>query len=104
MPKKKITNLNEEFDLKLFVIIAKNNFYWVLVLISLGLTYSYVYLRYTPPVYQAQAVIKLDVVNNATAILNIRSSAVDQSAGSLAGDIELIRSRVILERALAKLP
>jgi len=43
-------------------------------------------------------------VNNATAILNIGSSSIDNTSSSLAGDIELIRSRVIVGRALSKLP
>ena len=105
MQKKKITNLNEEFDFKLFAIIAKKNFYWLFTLITLGLIFTFLYLRYTPPVFQAQSLVKIDVVNNASAVLNIRSSSIDQNNSNLiAGHIELIRSRVIVGRALAKLP
>jgi len=40
MAKKKITNFNEDFDLKLFVIIAKSHFYWVLVLMTSPTSYG----------------------------------------------------------------
>ena len=104
MPKKKITNFNEEFDLKLFVIIAKNNFYLVIIFMLLGFSISYLYLRYTPNFYQCQSVIKIDVINNANAILNIGGGIESGSPNSLAGNIELIHSRVIIGRALKQLP
>src|SRR6185369_3442702 len=105
MQKKKITNLNEDFDLKLFALISRKNFYWLFVLIVLGFIFSFLYFRYTPPVYQAQSLLKIDVVNNASTILNFKNNAVDQNNTSLiSGDIELIRSRIIVGRALSKLP
>src|SRR5215467_10107173 len=105
MPKKKITNLNEEFDAKLFAIMARKNFYWVILLVSAALLTAYLYLRYTPATYQAGGVVKVGVVNNASAILNIQNSDQLSNLGItnqqfLAGDIELLKSRVILSRVI----
>ena len=38
MAKKKISHLNEEFDVKLFAIIAKRNFYILVILMATALT------------------------------------------------------------------
>src|SRR4051812_23123554 len=107
MPKKKITNLNEEFDPKLFAIIAKKNFLWIILLVSASLLTSYLYLRYTPATYQAYGIVKLGVVNNASTVLNIQNSEQLNNLGItlfLAGDIELLKSRVILSRVVKSLP
>src|SRR5437764_13687866 len=98
MHRKKITNLNEEFDAKLFAIMARKNFYWVILLVSAAMLTAYLYLRYTPATYQASGVVKVGVVNNASAVLNFQNN--DQLSGLgisqqfLAGDIELVKSRV----------
>src|SRR5689334_20181725 len=102
MAKKKILALNEEFDLKLFLTIVKKKSYWILLLFFLGAGFAYIYLRYTPPLYQANSVIKLGLVNNATAIISANASnPLFDEASQLAGDIELIKSKIIVERALS---
>src|SRR4051812_30827023 len=100
MAKRKITNLNEEFDGKLFAIIARKNFYWIVLLVSAAMLVAYLYLRYTPATYQSSGVVKVAAVNNASAVLNFQNADQLNNLGIssqqlLAGDIELIKSRVI---------
>jgi hypothetical protein len=38
MPKKKISNLNEDFDVKLFLLIARKNLFWLFFFLTLGIT------------------------------------------------------------------
>ncbi len=108
MPKKKITNLNEEFDLKLFTIILKRNFYWLIVLLTIGLAGAYLYLRYTHPIFQAQAGLKVGIVNNANAVLNQPGTQmldlISGSNNAFAGDVELLRSKVMLARVIERMP
>src|SRR6185436_19051010 len=105
MPKKKITPLNEDFDLKLFAIIAKKNFVWMVAFLFLSLTIAYLYLRYNPPVYEAGAIIKLSNENKAATILGERKDIFfDDNSKMIAGDVELIRSKIITEMAVRKLP
>jgi len=105
MPKKKITPLNEEFDFKLFISITKKTLPWLLFFVFLSIASAYIYLRYTPPVYEASTVIKVTSENNANKILDINNSFfVDQTNTKLAGDIELIRSNIITGGAISKLP
>src|SRR6185503_20093189 len=107
MAKKKITQLNEEFDPKLFAIIARKNFYWVILMVTSAMFLSYVYLRYTPPTYQAQGVIKIGTINSAN-VLNMNNSdmlsGLGISQGQIAGDMELLRSRVIFSSAVDAMP
>ena len=108
MAKKKITNLNEEFDIKLFSIILKRNFYWLVILLTISLSLAYVYLRYTHPIYQAQAVLKVGIVNNANAVLNQPGTQmmdlITGSNNAFAGDVELLRSRVMMSRVIERMP
>ena len=106
MAKKKISHLNEEFDVKLFAIIAKRNFYILVILMATALTSAFLYLRYTHPVYQSEAIVKIGTVNNATAVLNIQSPQMYDAMGinQLAGDIEILRSRLMVDRVLSKMP
>ena len=106
MAKKKISHLNEEFDVKLFAIIAKRNFYILVILMATALTSAFLYLRYTHPVYQSDAIVKIGTVNNATAVLNIQSPQMYDALGvnQLAGDIEILRSRLMVDRVLSKMP
>ncbi|MBP6648287.1 MAG: hypothetical protein KA281_01895, partial [Bacteroidia bacterium] len=106
MGRKKISNLNEEFDLKLFAIIARKNFYLLFINITIFLTLSYLYLRYTHPVYISETVLKIGTVNNANAVLNLQNNQFMDAMGSsnqLAGDIELLRSRVMIARVIARM-
>src|SRR5262245_34465530 len=106
MAKKKISHLNEEFDVKLFAIIAKKNFYILIILMVVSLTAAFLYLRYTHPIYQSEAIIKIGTVNNATAVLNIQSQQMYDAMGinQLAGDIEVLRSSLMIDRVIAKMP
>jgi len=70
MPKKKIIALNEEFDLKLFLTIVKKKSYWILILLFIAFSFAFIYLRYTPPLYESASTIKLGLVNNASAIIS----------------------------------
>src|SRR5438105_8221599 len=103
MAKKKILALNENFDAKLFLSIVRKKAYWVVILLVVSLCFAYIYLRYTPPLYQATSTIKLGLVNNATAIISANPFT-DQTGSQMAGDIELIKSKIIVERALSKIP
>ncbi|HNR20863.1 MAG TPA: GNVR domain-containing protein, partial [Bacteroidia bacterium] len=105
MAKKKITPVNEEFDFKLFVTIAEKNFGWFVLFMISSLIIALIILRYTTPIFESASVVKLSTENNVTKELEINKNyLVDQTANQIAGDIELIKSRIILERAVKKLP
>lgn len=106
MAKKKIKLINEEFDFKLFFMIAQKNFIWIFLFLILAISSAYLYLRYTAPVFQSESIIKLSVENTANKVLNFgdQSSFGGNDNNHIAGEIELIKSKVIVEKILADAP
>lgn len=106
MAKKKIKLINEEFDFKLFFMIAQKNFIWIFLFLILAISSAYLYLRYTAPVFQSESIIKLSVENNANKVLNFgeQSSFANNDNNHIAGEIELIKSKVIVEKILDDIP
>ena len=97
---KKISTLNDELDIKLFLYIAKQNILFPIAFVIIAITGAYLYLRYTPPVYQTSAILQLSTENQATRILPTAALYDDD----IAKQIELLRSSVFLQRSLSKLP
>lgn len=97
---KKISTLNDELDIKLFIYIAKKNVFFPIAFVVLALTGAYLYLRYTQPVYQTSAILQLSNENQANRILPTAALYEDD----IAKQIELLRSSVFLQRSLSKLP
>lgn len=105
MAKKKISPINEDYDFKLFVTIAKKNSLWFVLFMLIAIFTALIILRYTAPTFESAAVIKIADEDKAENILGIDASnrAINES-NNLAGNIELIRSRIIVDRALENLP
>ncbi len=97
---RKISTLNDELDVKLFIYIARQNIMFPVAFILMALAGSYLYLRYTPSVYQTSAILQLGSENQANQLL----SNIYYYEDDLAKQIELIRSSVFQQRALASLP
>jgi len=99
MPVKKISNINEEIDIKLFFYIVFKNFYIVVLLLLIALFGSFLYLRYTHPVFEAKAVIQLETNEEMRLFLGVQPAEDDLSKKT-----ELLRSPTFLERVITKLP
>lgn len=101
---KRISNINDELDIKLFIHIAKRSFLYVAIFLGIALTGQYLYLRYTYPVYQTSATLQIssneDKVNS---ILGYESNSFEQQ-NDLEKAKEIISSPVFLSRAFAPLP
>ncbi len=97
---RKISTINDELDLKLLFFIAKKNMLFLLAFILLAVASSFVYLRYTPPVYQTSSVLQISTEDQAKSILPTKTFFDDD----IAKQIELMRSQVFIQRALERLP
>lgn len=100
MERKKIGLLNDDFDLALALKISKVSYPWVIFLLTLGYCLAFLYNRYTQPVYQSKAIVKIGEANNMNKIMQFEN-IYDMP---IAGEIELIRSKTLIKRALQKLP
>lgn len=70
MAKKKISPINEEFDLKLLVTIAQKNALILFLFLTSALLIALLIIRYTPPLFEATGVLQISEQNTARSVLN----------------------------------
>jgi len=99
-PISKISKLNKDFDLDLAILVLKKNKIFPIILILIALTLSFLYLRYTKPVFESSAVIQRTTQDEGKRILDI--DGFDQE-NDLSEDVELLRSTFLLDKALRNL-
>ena len=89
-------------DISTLVLVARRSLLWMLLLVGLGVTASWLYLRYTKPVYKSASMLKIDERAEA-ADLGLASQVAPAAAdkvrtSKLAGEVELIKSGIIYRR------
>lgn len=85
-------------DLSTLGLVARRSLVWVLLLLALGGTASWLYLRYTKPVYKSTSVLKIDQRTEA-GVLGLGGPAADgPRTGKLAGEVQLIKSEIIYKQ------
>ena len=92
----RLTKFSSEFELGLFLHIARKSLIWIFLLLAISLSMVFLYLRYAQPIYQAKTTIQINTKNQANKILNINQMYEDQDP--LAGSIEILKSKVFLNR------
>ncbi len=99
--KERLTNFSQEFELGLFLFIARKNIFWVILFIFIAIAVAFVYIRYTPPIYESNTIIQIKLENNVSKVLELDKL---QEMQDISGEIELLRSKVILKKVISKLP
>lgn len=69
---------------------------WVLGILITTMTLAFLYIRYTKPIYSAESILKLDIKNDAN-LLGLQNP-LEQDIKGLAGEIELLRSRLFFSK------
>ncbi|MGI4824216.1 MAG: hypothetical protein ACRYFV_23660, partial [Janthinobacterium lividum] len=94
------------FDLSTLVLVARKSLPWAVLLVMLGLTASWLYLRYTKPVYKASSVLKIDERSEAGNLgLGALTGNGDGGRGAqLAGEVELIKSALTYKKLKQVVP
>ncbi|HSH65006.1 MAG TPA: Wzz/FepE/Etk N-terminal domain-containing protein [Bacteroidia bacterium] len=100
--KERISNFSGEFEFGLFLFIAKKTIPWIALFISIAFISAYLYLRYTPPVFESSSIIQVQSSNQANKVLDVENFY--EKDNGLAETVELLRSKVFLKRVLEKLP
>ena len=85
--------LDGGLDLGTLVLVARRSLIWVILLLTLGFTGSWLFLRYTKPIYKAASLIKLDERSEA-ANIGLAAAKGEDSNNQLAGEVELIKSNL----------
>jgi capsular exopolysaccharide synthesis family protein len=102
--KKKISNINDELDIKLFLFIARKSLIYVVLFLGIALAGAFAYLRYTYQIYSASATIQISSNDeNVNKILETESFITEKQT-DLDKARELISSPVFLGQVFDKLP
>ncbi len=99
--RERITNFSNEFDLGLFLYIVKRSLVWIALCLLLAFAAAWIYLRYTAPNYESKAVLQFGQSNTAEKVLKV-SELVE--GNNLTADVELLRSRYFVAKALRRIP
>ena len=90
---------NENIDFNKLKIVIRNNWYWIALIFLAVNAAAYLYIRYTKNVYESESSLKLDIKKDATD-LGIKSMVEDQNLNLISGEIEIIKSKLFLNRVL----
>lgn len=96
----RITNFSNEFEFGLFIHLLRRSLPYILGLLSLGLVVAYLYLRFAIPIYEAKSTLQIEKSDQAKMVLQVDNFGDPEN---LYTDVELIRSRFILEKAVERL-
>ena len=77
--KERLTNFSHEFDLGLFLHILRKSMLWLVFLGVVSVAAAYLYLRYTPEVFEAQTTLQLGEDDSANRVLNVNQFVGDNS-------------------------
>lgn len=98
-PKK--TFVNTTFDIEVLKLVIKRNWYWCLLIFTLFSVTGYLYLRYTKPIFESRMLIQINSENQGADILDFKDV---RQEGSIAKEIELLRSQLLFKKAISDLP
>lgn len=89
----------ENIDFNKLKIVIRSNWYWIALIFMVVNAGAYLFIRYTKNIYESESSLKLDFKNDATE-LGIKNTVDDQNINLLAGEIEIIKSKLFLNRVL----
>jgi capsular exopolysaccharide synthesis family protein len=98
---------NQDIDFKRILRLIINNWFLILLLSLLAIACAYLYNRYTQPVYTAAgSIIVKDESSNSLGADAVQLQGLDlfKSQKNLSTEIEIIKSRLIVERAVQQMP
>jgi tyrosine-protein kinase Etk/Wzc len=93
------STVSDNIDFNKLKIVIARKWYWILLIFLLVNAAAYLYIRYTKNIYESESSLKLDIKNDATE-LGITNMVEDQNLNLLSGEIEIIQSKLFLNRVL----
>ncbi len=79
--------------------VIRNNWFWLALIFMFINTAALLLIRYTKNIYQADSELKLDIKDEASDF-GIKGVIEDQNLNQLAGELEIIQSKLFLNRVL----
>ena len=100
--RERLTNFSSEFEIGLFLYLTRQIWMWVLAIAIICLSIGFLYIRYTPPIYESSALIQRTKQDNARRILNVKNPLKEEE--TLTSDVELLRSPLLMRHVVSNLP
>ena len=92
--------VNTSFDIDILKIVIKRNWYWFVLIAFLLMTFAFIYLRYTKPIYESKMLIQISTEDQGADVLDFKNL---NEESSISREIELLRSEYLFEKALSRL-
>lgn len=99
--KNRLVNFSNEFDLGLFLYIFKKSMVWLVVGLFLSAGLAFVYLRYSPEIYEARSVVQITESDNSSRVINMDLSTEENGVEA---KMEQMRSKLLISRTIQQLP
>lgn len=93
--------VNKSYDPLILRTVLRRNWWWPLLFIFVMTLIGFFYLRYTKPTYESSLVLQLSDEDNAKSVLNIEN--INTQTNQLSSSVELLRSELLFEQAIASL-
>ena len=93
--------MNDNFDLREIIFKYLSQLHWILLSVLLFLTFAFLYIRYTPPVYQSSTIIK--ILDNNRSGFKLPTDNIAFFASNkinLENEIEVIKSSLLIEKVI----
>ena len=102
MTNRKLPTLNDTFDIIVFIKIVKKTILPSIIILLIAISIGFIYLRYTPPLYEAKSVMQMTNEDNPNKLLKL-SEVYGEDNKNLNKTITLLRSKEFVKRCMTHL-
>jgi tyrosine-protein kinase Etk/Wzc len=94
-----------DFDIATLLVVTRKSIFWLLLLFATSIFGTFLFNRYTKPIFESTSILKLDLKNNAGVLgfKGIQEEAEGSKHTTLSGEIEFLKSRLVAEKVLERL-
>lgn len=100
--RERITNFSSEFEIGLFLYLTRQIWLWLVIVMAISIGTGYLYIRYTPPIYESDALIQRTTDNNAQRLLNVQDPL--QENDELTADVAVLKSPLLMQKVVKSMP
>lgn len=100
--RERLTNFSNNFELGLFFYLLRKSIFIYILIFAGAITLGFLYVRYTPPIYESNLIMQIQKKDRAGELLNVYAQFDDNA--QLKSEVELLRSELLLNRAVNSLP
>lgn len=98
----RLTNFSNNFELGLFIHLLRKSLFVYFLIFTLSIVLAFLYIRYNHPIFESSLIMQIQKKDQASELLNVYSQFDDNA--QLKSEVELLRSELLLDRAIKELP